>query len=150
MSPRSPCVCSSRGRSVPITRRARHPPRRERTRAWWPASACSRSSGSSSSSGRCWAVSRSRGPFHTLVQPAELLVIGGAAVGTIVVAAPGRLLGSVFRTFLRAFSPKVPTKAEYLELLKLQYEVFVFVRKNGAVALDEHLADIGKSPIFSK
>jgi len=37
MSPRSPCVCSSRGRSVPITRRARHPPRRERTRAWWPA-----------------------------------------------------------------------------------------------------------------
>src|SRR5579884_4078102 len=57
------------------------------------------------------------GPFHTLVQPAELLVIGGAAVGTIVVAAPGRLLGSVFRTFLRAFSPKVPTKAEYLELL---------------------------------
>ncbi len=90
------------------------------------------------------------GPFHTLVQPAELLVIGGAAVGTIVVAAPGRLLGSVFRTFLRAFSPKVPTKADYLELLKLQYEVFVFVRKNGAVALDEHLADIGKSSIFSK
>src|SRR5579875_493248 len=90
------------------------------------------------------------GPFHTLVQPAELLVIGGAAVGTIVVAEPGRLLGSVFRTFLRAFSPKVPTKADYLELLKLQYEVFVFVRKNGAVALDEHLADIGKSSIFSK
>ena len=47
-------------------------------------------------------------------------------------------------------SRSLPTKDDYLQLLKLQYEVFTFVRKNGAVALDEHVNDMEKSGIFSK
>jgi chemotaxis protein MotA len=90
------------------------------------------------------------GPFHVLVQPAELVVIGGAAVGTLIVGAPGNVRGQVLATFGKAFGGSMPTKADYLELLKLQYEVFTFVRKNGAVALDEHVTDLEKSSIFSK
>jgi chemotaxis protein MotA len=90
------------------------------------------------------------GPMHVLVQPAELLVIGGAAVGTLIAAAPGKMRGRLFATIVKAFSGSLPTKTDYLELLKLQYEVFAFMRKNGAVALDEHVNDMEKSSIFSK
>ena len=90
------------------------------------------------------------GPMHVLVQPSELLVIGGAAVGTLVAAAPGKMRGRLFGTMLKAFTGSLPTKEDYLELLKLQYEVFAFMRKNGAVALDEHVNDMEKSSIFSK
>jgi chemotaxis protein MotA len=90
------------------------------------------------------------GPMHVLVQPAELLVIGGAAVGTLVAAAPGKMRGRLFGTITKAFTGALPTRDDYLELLKLQYEVFAFMRKNGAVALDEHVNDMEKSSIFSK
>jgi chemotaxis protein MotA len=90
------------------------------------------------------------GPFHVLLQPAELVIIGGAAVGTLIASAPGKMGARLLATLGKAFRASLPTKADYLELLKLQYEVFAFVRKNGAVALDEHVTDVAKSGIFSK
>ena len=90
------------------------------------------------------------GPMHVLFQPAELVVIGGAAVGTFIAAAPGKMRGRLFATIVKAFTGSLPAKADYLDLLKLQYEVFAFMRKNGAVALDEHVNDMEKSTIFSK
>lgn len=90
------------------------------------------------------------GPLHVLIQPSELVVIGGAAVGTLIAAAPGKMRGRLFTTIAKAFKPALPTKTDYIELLKLQYEVFTFMRKNGAVALDEHVTEVEKSSIFSK
>jgi len=90
------------------------------------------------------------GNFAILVQPSELVVIGGAALGALVVSAPGDIRGQVLSAFKMAFSGRMPTRQEYLDLLKLQYEVFSFVRKNGAVALDEHVNAMEKSAIFSK
>ena len=85
------------------------------------------------------------GAMGVLVQPNELVVIGGAAVGTLIIAAPGKMRGRVLRTIKMAFAGGLPTKADYLDLLKLQFEVFTFVRKNGAIALEAHLAKIEKS-----
>jgi chemotaxis protein MotA len=90
------------------------------------------------------------GPFHVLIQPAELVIIGGAAVGTLFASAPGKMRGRLFATIIKAFKSTTPTKDDYLELLKLQYEVYSFMRKNGAVALDEHVSNVEKSSIFSK
>jgi chemotaxis protein MotA len=90
------------------------------------------------------------GNFAVLIQPSELVVIGGAAVGTLIAAAPGKMRGRLFATIAKAFKADLPAKADYLELLKLQYEVFSFMRKNGAVALDEHVNELEKSAIFSK
>ena len=90
------------------------------------------------------------GPFPVLIQPNGLLVIIGAAFGTLVAAAPGRMRERLFGTIVKAFSGSVPTKADYLELLKLEYEVFAFLRMHGAVALDEHLDDVEQSAIFAK
>jgi chemotaxis protein MotA len=90
------------------------------------------------------------GPFPVLLQPNGIIVIVGAAFGTLVAAAPGRMRERLFATILKAFNGSVPSKADYLELLKLQYEVFAFLRMNGAVALDEHVSDVEKSAIFAK
>ena len=90
------------------------------------------------------------GPFGVLLQPSELIVIGGAAVGTLIAGAPGKMRGRLIGTLTKAFKSTTPTKQDYVDLLKLQYEVFSFMRKNGAVALDEHVNDVEKSSIFSK
>ena len=90
------------------------------------------------------------GPMHVLIQPAELMIIFGAAIGSLLVSAPGTALGQVFREIGSSFSSSSPTKKDYLELLTLQYEVYQFLRKNGAVALDEHVQEVEKSSIFSK
>jgi chemotaxis protein MotA len=90
------------------------------------------------------------GPFPILIQPNELVVIGGASLGTIIVAAPGKMRGRIFSALMKAFTGSMPAKSDYLDLLKLQYELFTFMRKNGAVALDEHVSDVEKSSIFKK
>jgi chemotaxis protein MotA len=91
-----------------------------------------------------------QGPFHVLNQPSEFVIIGGAALGTLIVKAPGAIRAQVFRALLDSFRSIAPTRSDYLELLRLQYEVFQFMRKNGAVALDEHVQELGESSIFSK
>src|SRR5207247_1156869 len=90
------------------------------------------------------------GPLHVLVQPAQLAIIGGAAVGTLVMAAPGKMRGRLFAAIGKAFRSSAPTRDDYLDLLRLQYEVFSFMRKHGAVLLDDHLRDVHQSTIFRK
>jgi chemotaxis protein MotA len=90
------------------------------------------------------------GPFLALIQPSELIVIGGAAVGTLIAAAPGKMRSRLAGTIATAFRGSLPNKDDYLDLLKLQYEVFAFMRRNGAIALDAHVDDVERSSIFGK
>ena len=90
------------------------------------------------------------GPLHVLFQPGELIIIGGAGLGSLLISAPGKAIGLVGKGFSSTFTARVPSKNDYLDLLKMQYEIFQFMRKNGAVALDEHVQDFEKSAIFSK
>lgn len=90
------------------------------------------------------------GSFSVLIQPNELIVIGGAALGTLIVSSPGLFRSRVIGVITRSLSGTTPTKEEYLDLLKLQFELYAFMRKNGAVALDEHVSEVEKSSIFSK
>ena len=50
------------------------------------------------------------GPFHVLIQPAELVVIGGAAVGTLFASAPGKMRGRLFATIGKAFGNSSPSR----------------------------------------
>lgn len=92
----------------------------------------------------------SGGNFLILFQPNEFIVICGAAFGSLFISAPGKIRSQVFKSLKGSLTLKMPTKEEFLELLKLQYEVYSFVRRNGAVALESHLAELEKSDIFKK
>lgn len=90
------------------------------------------------------------GNLAVLVQPSEFVVIIGAGVGSLIATAPGRMRGRVMATLKAAFKDHVPKKSDYLDLLKLLYEIFQQVRRNGVLALEPHLADPQKSTLFKK
>src|SRR5262249_9457671 len=81
----------------------------------------------------------SGGRLAVLLQPNELLLIGGACLGTLIVSAVGNVRGQLVRVVANAINGTVPLRQEYIDLLKLLYELFTFMRRNGAVALDEHV-----------
>jgi chemotaxis protein MotA len=91
-----------------------------------------------------------RGHLAVLMQPAELLIIGGAALGTLLVANPSHLIVKVFKGLLGAFSGSRFTKQLYLETLKMFYDLFNHARKNGLMSLENDVEEPEKSQIFSK
>ena len=90
----------------------------------------------------------SDGPFAVLVQPAELVVIGGAALGALVISAPGKVMSRVKHAFGMSFKIDVPAKDDYMDLLKALYQIFSVMRRDGVLALEGHLAQPEQSSIL--
>ena len=89
-----------------------------------------------------------KGPFATLLQPAELVTILGAAMGTMLISTPVKVLKALNAALPVIFKGSPYTKATYIELLTMQFEVFSKMRKNGLLALEEDVADPQASPTF--
>jgi chemotaxis protein MotA len=90
------------------------------------------------------------GNVKVLVQPAELVVIGGAAIGTVLIANPLHILKQIVGGVVGVFGGSKFTKQRYLESLKMMYELLNKARREGLMALEADVEDPGKSPIFSK
>src|SRR5256885_8452127 len=90
------------------------------------------------------------GPLHVLVQPAQLAIIGGAAVGTLVMAAPRKMRGRLVAAIGNAFRSSAPTPDDYLAPLRLQYEAFSFMRHHRAGLVVDHLRHDPLSTSFRK
>ena len=90
------------------------------------------------------------GPFPVLIQPNELIVIGGAAIGSVLTSAPGKARGRFMHALKRSFKDATPTKQDYLDLLKLLYELFGIMRREGILALENHVNERDKSTLFKK
>ena len=90
------------------------------------------------------------GSLKVLVQPAELVIIGGAALGTLLIANPLHVTKKIFAGILGALKGSHFTKAFYLETLKMCYEVLNKARKDGLLAIESDIEEPDKSPIFSQ
>jgi chemotaxis protein MotA len=90
------------------------------------------------------------GPLPVLIQPNELVVIGGAAIGSVLSSAPGKARGRLMAALKRGFKDNIPSKQDYLDLLKLLYELFGIMRREGILALENHVNERDKSPLFAK
>lgn len=90
------------------------------------------------------------GNLKVLVQPAELVIIGGAAIGTVLVANPLHILKAIVGGITGVFGGSKYSKERYLETLKMLYETFSRARKEGLMALEADSDAPDKSPIFSK
>lgn len=90
------------------------------------------------------------GNLMVLVQPAELLIIFGSAIGTVVVANPLATIIRMVKGILGILTGSPYTKALYLESLKMIYELFNYARKAGTAKLEEDVDNPAKSAIFSK
>lgn len=90
------------------------------------------------------------GPFGVLIQPNELIVIAGAAIGALVASAPGKVGKRVIGALKKGFKVENTTPQDYTDLLKLLYQLFQVIRREGLLALENHVADPTKSTIISK
>jgi chemotaxis protein MotA len=90
------------------------------------------------------------GKLLVLFQPAELVIIFGAAVGTVVVANPVPTLIRLGKGLMGVVGGSPYTKEFYAENLKMMYELFTYTRKAGTAKLEEDVDHPEKSPVFSK
>lgn len=90
------------------------------------------------------------GNLKVLIQPAELVTIGGAAIGTVLIANPIHILKALAGGILGVFGGSKYGKERYLETLKMMYELFSRARKDGLMALETDSDQPDKSPVFSK
>ena len=90
------------------------------------------------------------GNLKVLIQPAELIIIGGAAVGTVLIANPLHILKALAGGIGGAFGGSKFGKEKYLETLKMLYDLFTRARKEGLMALETDSDAPDKSPVFSK
>jgi chemotaxis protein MotA len=90
------------------------------------------------------------GHVGSLIQPTELIMIGGAAVGAFVVGNTGKVIKSVLRALPTVFKGSRFSKALYLELLSLLYDLLAKVRKEGLMSIESDVEAPDQSPIFTK
>ena len=88
------------------------------------------------------------GPIPVLIQPNEFIVLGGAAIGSLIVSAPGKVRSRLIHAFKASFKSESPTKQDYVELLALLYQIFQLVRREGVLALESHVAEPHNSSLF--
>jgi chemotaxis protein MotA len=85
-----------------------------------------------------------------LLHASEFVVIFGIALGMLIIASPGHVLKEVAHKIKEALFGKPATRKDYFDLLKMLYEIFMVGRRNGLIALEEHVMNPGTSGIFKK
>jgi chemotaxis protein MotA len=91
-----------------------------------------------------------KGQLAVLIQPAELVTIGGAALGTLIAANPMHVLKGLMAGLTSIISGSPYTKQRYTETLKMMFDLFTKARKEGLVAIESDVEGADKSPIFSQ
>jgi chemotaxis protein MotA len=89
------------------------------------------------------------GHFAVLIQPIELLIIGGAAVGSLITASPVAVIKAIISQVLGALKGKDVPKEDYTELLLLLFEL-IKTAKGNPLSLEPHVENPENSDIFKK
>ena len=90
------------------------------------------------------------GHLASLLQPVELLMIGGAALGSFMVANTTKVIKATLKSLPSLFKGSRYDKALYLETLALLFDILAKVRKEGLMSIEGDVDDPEKSPIFGK
>lgn len=90
------------------------------------------------------------GQMGALFQPLEFLIIGGAAAGSFVVSNNLKVLKAVLRALPGLLKNSKYTKARYMELMALLYDVLQKARKEGLMAIESDVETPQDSPIFQR
>src|SRR5579859_1489356 len=90
------------------------------------------------------------GNLKVLIQPAELVTIGGAAIGTVLIANPLHILKGIASGITGVFGGSKLGKQAYIDSLKMMYDLLNKARKDGLMALEADVEEPDKSPVFTK
>lgn len=90
-----------------------------------------------------------KGNLHVLFQPAEFLIIFGAATGSLLIGSPPKVLSMILKNLPAIFMGKGKSSQDYLELLILMYKIFQKMRKEGLIAIESEVNEPDKSALFT-
>ena len=91
-----------------------------------------------------------KGNPYILIQPAEFVIIFGAALGAFLIASPPKVITAVVKNVAAIVTSKSPDKAKYLDILLLLYQLFSKIRKEGLISIESDIEKPDNSPIFNK
>ena len=89
-----------------------------------------------------------KGHIAVLLQPAELLIIGGAGIGTLLVANPLHILKEIVGGLTGVLASSKFGKDRYLNTLKMMYQFLNKVRKEGLLSVENDIEKPAESPLF--
>ncbi|MDY3551621.1 flagellar motor stator protein MotA [Gemmata sp. JC717] len=81
------------------------------------------------------------GKVASLIHLSEFVTIGGAALGSLIMMSPVKVIKDLIRGMLQTVKGSAYGKAACVELLKLQYSLARLVRQEGLLALDSHITN---------
>ncbi|MFZ2301998.1 MAG: flagellar motor stator protein MotA [Gallionella sp.] len=90
------------------------------------------------------------GHLAALLQPIELLMIGGAATGAFLVGNTAKVIKATLKDLPKVLTGSKYTKDNFMEVLALLYELLSKVRKEGLMSIEGDVEEPHESPIFSK
>ena len=90
------------------------------------------------------------GQLILLFVPTEYLMIAGCVLGAMIIQNPTRVLFRLIKDLLGQLGGGGPSKKDYLDLLKMTYELMQLARKDGVLALEAHVNEPDQSSIISK
>ena len=88
------------------------------------------------------------GHLEVLIQPWELVIIGGAALGTFLVANPMSAVKDTGRAIMEAFKQAVPKEQNYLETLGVLHSLMRELRTKTRTEVEAHIDNPDDSVIF--
>lgn len=90
------------------------------------------------------------GHMAALLQPIELLMIGGAGLGAFFVANTPKAIKATMKGLPQIFKGSKLNKATYMDLLALLYELLGKIRKEGMMSIEGDIDEPHESPLFNK
>ena len=90
------------------------------------------------------------GNIRVLLQPAELVIIGGAGIGTVLIANPLHILKQIVGGIVGVFKGSKFTRQQYVATLKMLYDFLNKARREGIISLESEIEEPEKSAILSR
>jgi chemotaxis protein MotA len=90
------------------------------------------------------------GHIMALWHPMEIVIIVGAALGAFLISNPLKVVKAGFSGAIGMLKGPRYKRADYVDLLKLLYDILVKIRKSGMLAIEGDLESPEKSELFSQ
>ncbi len=90
------------------------------------------------------------GHVGALIHPSEIVTIGGAALGAMIVMSPMHVLKDLMHGIIGTFKGNPFSTNAYEELFKLLYQLFRKARRDGLLAIEPHISNPHESSIFNR
>lgn len=85
-----------------------------------------------------------------LMHPSELVTIGGASVGALIIMSPKKVLTDLLRCVVQVVKGSPYNRATYVEVFDLLFSAAKITRRDGLLALESQLGEAKESPLFQK